>query len=91
MLECFTSQSTLMCADVCGEPYLCAAVSFNVMQFGEMKCNLTCTCTAATRVTSAGWRTARGSYDPIKLFTVLLALCCFVSVISGHSRDQKLQ
>lgn len=53
-----------------------AALSFNIMQFSEMKCSIIGACTAATlRTPSARWRTARGNYRPIKT-PRLLSACC---------------
>lgn len=59
---------------------LSAAVSFNIIQFSEMKCNIMCKCTAATqRVTSAGRKTTCGNYHPIKkhcsVVLLLLSAC----------------
>lgn len=80
-------ESTLVCADECGERSLCATLSFNIMQFSEMKCSIMHTCTTALRrITSARWTTASGNYRPIKTTALSMLFCrCYLTCYSTET------
>lgn len=70
----YTLESTLVCVHKCGN-FLCAALSFNIKPFSEMKYNIICPCTAATQRITSAWLSSNPTQH------CALYVCCFVAVI----------